>query len=109
MPNVRKIDAVEAGWSDLLNRVGSQAEYFEYLRGKGYYWAMIRLLEYPPDAWADPMWRTNAAGWVAANMPELVQRQRIIESGRERYIYRLTKEGRELAERFAAYERGRDA
>lgn len=107
MPSVRKIDAVEAGWGDLLSRVGSRGLDCEYLRGKAYYWSLIQMLDYPPDAWIDPVWRTSGVAWLGAHMPEFVQRL-AVASNKKRFLYRLTSEGRDLAKRFAAYESSRD-
>jgi len=104
MPVIRKVDAIEAAWDSLLDRVGSVGEEIpELARSSSRYWALINLLRYPEDAWADPN-RANAVGWLAANTPHLVRRLAYRKSGHNKFLYQLTSEGRALAQRLADYE-----
>lgn len=105
MPNIHKIDPIEGAWNDLLNQVGTVEEDFEHLRSGTYYWRMIAMLDYPAEAWADPP-HANSIAWLAVHMPSLVERQATGERY-PRFHYRLTNEGRMLAQRFVDYEKRR--
>jgi hypothetical protein len=91
MPDVRKIDPVEAAWEDLRTAIADEA-----LALPVGYATLLQLASYPPGEWIDPP-RAHGAGRLAVLHPDWIERQPIVRRGRRAYLYRLTEEGRRIA------------